>query len=81
MICSHKCVSIAGTKDAEIMVGETKRRSNTEKKDVAFLKALIFIMSKRICISTILQSTKKGRALISNVVFRNVNNTPFYANL
>ena len=39
------------------MVGETKRRSNTEKKGVAFMKALIFIMSKRICISTTLQST------------------------
>ena len=42
MICSHKCVSIAGTKDAEIMVGETKRRSNTEKKDVAFFEGSDF---------------------------------------
>ena len=42
MICSHKCVSIAGTKDAEIMVGETKRRSNTEEKDVAFFEGSDF---------------------------------------
>ena len=42
MISSHKCVSIAGTKDVEIMVGETKRRSNTEEKDVAFFEGSDF---------------------------------------
>ena len=42
MISSHKCVSIAGTKDAEIKVGETKRRSNTEKKDVAVFEGSDF---------------------------------------
>ena len=69
MICSHKCVSIAGTKDAEIMVGETKRRSNTEKKDVAFFEGSDFHhVQAHLHLDKFTEYnvvTKKGRALIS----------------
>ena len=69
MICSHKCVSIAGTKDAEIMVGETKRRSNTEKKDVAFFEGSDFHhVQAHLHLDNFTEHnvvTKKGRALIS----------------
>ena len=70
MICSHKCVSIAGTKDhAEIMVGEMKRRSNTEKKDVAFFEGSDFHhVQAHLHLDNFTEYnvvTKKGRALIS----------------
>ena len=69
MICSHKCVSIAGTKDAEIMVGETKRRSNTEEKDVAFFEGSDFHhVQAHLHLDNFTEHnvvTKKGRALIS----------------
>ena len=69
MICFHKCVSIAGTKDAEIMVGETKSRSNTEKKDVAFFEGSDFHhVQAHLHLDKFTEYnavTKKGRALIS----------------
>ena len=69
MICSHKCVPIAGTKYAEIMVGETKRRSNTEEKDVAFFESSDFHhVQVHLHFDNFIEYnavTKKGRALIS----------------
>ena len=69
MICSHKCVSVAGTKDAEKMVGETKRRSNTEEKDVAFFEGYDFHhVQAHLHLDNFTEYnavTKKGRALIS----------------
>ena len=68
------------------MVGETKRRSNTEKKDVAFFEGSDFHhVQAHLHLDNFIEYnvvTKKGRAWFrSNVVFRKVNNTPFYANL
>ena len=68
------------------MVGETKRLSNTEKKDVAFFEGSDFHHVQAHLhldkFTEYIVVTKKGRTWFSsNLVFRIVNNTPFYANL
>ena len=42
VLFAQKCVSFAGTEDVEMMVGETKRLSNAEEKDVAFFEGSDF---------------------------------------